>query len=61
MTNVPTASLTPGQVGNFAVLLDVLHEVALSDGERASPTWLAGFEAHTCGVTSWGLPGAGAY
>jgi hypothetical protein len=36
-----------GQAGNFALLLDALHDVALSDGERASPTWLAGFETHT--------------
>lgn len=31
-----------GQAGKF----DALHEVVLADGERASPTWLAGFEAH---------------
>jgi hypothetical protein len=29
------------------VLLDALDGVALSDGERASLAWLAGFEAHT--------------
>jgi hypothetical protein len=29
------------------VLLDALDGVALSDGERASLTWLAGFELHT--------------
>jgi hypothetical protein len=29
------------------VLLDALDGVPLSDGERASLTWLAGFEVHT--------------
>jgi hypothetical protein len=29
------------------VLLDALDGVALSDTERASLAWLAGFEAHT--------------
>jgi hypothetical protein len=40
----PTTSLPPGQAGKLAVLLDALDGVPLSDGERASPTWLAGFE-----------------
>lgn len=47
MSNAPTTSLSPGRVGKLAVLLDPLDGVALSDGERASLTWLAGFEAHT--------------
>lgn len=29
------------------MLLDALDGVALSDGERASLTWHAGFDAHT--------------
>ena len=37
----------PGQTNYLAVLLDALDGVALSDGERASLTWLAGFEVHT--------------
>jgi hypothetical protein len=36
----PTTSLPPGQAGK----LDALDGVPLSDGERASLTWLAGFE-----------------
>jgi hypothetical protein len=43
----PTASLSPEQANKLAVLLDALDGVPLSDGERASLTWLAGFEAHT--------------
>lgn len=42
-----TTSLPPGQANNLAVLLDALDGVALSNSERASLTWLAGFEAHT--------------
>lgn len=30
-----------------AVLLDALDRLAISDTERASRTWLAGFEAYT--------------
>jgi hypothetical protein len=45
MSNVPTTtSLPSGQAGKLAVLA----RVPLSDGERASLTWLAGFE--TCTV-----------
>jgi hypothetical protein len=44
-----TASLSPGQANNLAVLLDALDGVVLSDTERASLAWLAGFEAHTVG------------
>jgi hypothetical protein len=33
----------PGEAND----LDALDDVPLSDGERASLTWLAGFEAHT--------------
>ncbi len=44
MTNAPTTSLPPGQADNLARLLDALDGVVLSAGERASLTWLAGFE-----------------
>ncbi len=44
MTNAPTTSLSPGQAGNLAVLLDALDGVVISDVERASVTLLAGFE-----------------
>ncbi len=37
----------PGQANKLAVLLDALDGVVISDGERASPAWLAGFEAST--------------
>ena len=37
----------PGQASKLAVLLDSLDGVAISDAERASLAWLAGFEAHT--------------
>ncbi len=40
-------NVTPRQTSKLAVLLDALDGVALSDGERASLTWLAGFETHT--------------
>jgi hypothetical protein len=40
MSNVPTTALLPGQAGKLAVL----NGVALSDAERASLTWLVGFE-----------------
>ena len=44
MSNDPIPSL---QSARLAVLLDALDGVALSDAERASLAWLAGFEAHT--------------
>ena len=47
MRHVPTTSLPPGQAARLAVLLDALDGMALSDTERASLAWLAGFEAHT--------------
>jgi hypothetical protein len=47
MSNVPTAALPPGQANNLAVLLDALDGVAISDGERASLAWLAGFGVST--------------
>jgi hypothetical protein len=40
-------TLPPWQAARLAVLLDALDGVALSDAERASLVWLAGFEAHT--------------
>ena len=46
MRHVPTISLPPGRPGKLAVL-DALGDVAISDSERASPAWLAGFEAAT--------------
>jgi hypothetical protein len=46
MSNI-TTSLPSRQADRLAVLLDALDGVPLSDGERASLTWLAGFEAHT--------------
>jgi hypothetical protein len=47
MSNDPTPSLPGWQSSRLAVLLDALDGVALSDGECATLTWLAGFEAHT--------------
>ena len=44
MSNDPISS---HQRARLAVLLDALDGVPLSDGERASLTWLAGFEVHT--------------
>jgi hypothetical protein len=44
MSNDPIPLL---QSARLAVLLDALDGVALSDAERASLAWLAGFEAHT--------------
>jgi len=37
----------PTKANKLAALLDALDGVALSDAERASLAWLAGFEAHT--------------
>jgi hypothetical protein len=42
MSHDPTSAL---QSARLAVLLDALDGVAISDTERASLTWLAGFEA----------------
>jgi len=39
--------LPPGHAARLTVLLDALGGVPISDAERASLTWLAGFEAHT--------------
>jgi hypothetical protein len=47
MSDDPTPSLPDWQSARLAVLLDALDGVALSDGERASLAWLAGFETHT--------------
>jgi hypothetical protein len=48
MNTDPVPSLPfPTKANKLAVLLDALGGVALSDTERASPAWLAGFEAHT--------------
>ncbi|MGH3825127.1 MAG: hypothetical protein ACRDRA_20165 [Pseudonocardiaceae bacterium] len=46
MSNVTTA-LSPRQASKLAVLVDALDSVTISDGERASLTWLTGCEAHT--------------
>jgi hypothetical protein len=43
---------TPSQANKLAVLLDSPDGVVISDGERASLAWLAGFEAHTVENTS---------
>jgi hypothetical protein len=40
-------TLPPSQVARLAVLLDALGGVPISDTERRSLVWLAGFEAHT--------------
>jgi hypothetical protein len=40
-------TLPPWQAARLAVLLDALGGVAISDAERRSLVWLAGFEAHT--------------
>jgi hypothetical protein len=47
MINDPTPSLPGWQSARLAVLLDALDGVVISDAERASLTWLAGFETHT--------------
>ncbi|MGH3684080.1 MAG: hypothetical protein ACRDRU_28690 [Pseudonocardiaceae bacterium] len=47
MIKVTTPALSPGQASKLAALLDALSGVPLSDAERASLTWLAGFEACT--------------
>ena len=47
MRHVPTTSLPPGQAARLAVLLDALDGVVISEAERRSLVWLAGFEAHT--------------
>ena len=47
MSNDPTPSLPGWQSARLAVLLDALDGVVISDAERASLTWLAGFETHT--------------
>ncbi|HWR47593.1 MAG TPA: hypothetical protein VN327_08295 [Pseudonocardiaceae bacterium] len=49
MINDPTLSL---QSALLAVLLDALDGVTLSNAERASLTWLAGFERRTVENTS---------
>lgn len=43
----PTIALPPGQANKLAVLLDALYGVVISDAERRSLEWLAGFEACT--------------
>ena len=45
VTTAPMTDPVPGRP--LAVLLDALDGVPLSDGERASLTWLAGFEVET--------------
>ena len=40
-------TLPPWQAARLAVLLDALGSVSISDAERQSLVWLAGFEAHT--------------
>jgi hypothetical protein len=40
-------TLPPWQSARLTVLLDALGDVPISDAERRSLVWLAGFEAHT--------------
>jgi hypothetical protein len=40
-------TLPPWQAARLTVLLDALGGVTISDAERRSLIWLAGFEAHT--------------
>jgi hypothetical protein len=40
-------TLPPWQAARLTVLLDALGSVSISDAERRSLVWLAGFEAHT--------------
>jgi hypothetical protein len=47
MANVPTTTLPARQANKLAVLLDALDGVVISASERASLTWLAGFETST--------------
>jgi len=46
-TTDPTTSLPGWQADRLAVLLDARGGVAISDAERASLTWLCGFERDT--------------
>ncbi|MGH3884165.1 MAG: hypothetical protein ACRDSG_17300 [Pseudonocardiaceae bacterium] len=39
--------MTPREANHLAMMLDALDGVVISDAERASLAWLAGFEAHT--------------
>lgn len=45
--NVPNHLTVPRQAGKLAVLLDALDGLVISSAERASLTWLAGFEEAT--------------
>jgi hypothetical protein len=47
MSSNPISHLPYWQAARLAVLLDALDGVTISDSQRASLTWLAGFEAHT--------------
>ncbi|MBV9163683.1 MAG: hypothetical protein JO281_19510 [Pseudonocardiales bacterium] len=49
MSNALTTPLPPGRANNLATLLDALDGVPLSDAERRTLIWLAGFERHTVG------------
>ena len=40
-------TLPPGHAARLTVLLDALGGVSVSEAERRSLVWLAGFEAHT--------------
>lgn len=40
-------TLPPWHAARLAVLLDALGGVSISEAERRSLVWLAGFEAHT--------------
>jgi hypothetical protein len=47
--NAPTTALPQWQADRLAVLLDALDGMPISDAERRTLTWLAGFERHTVG------------
>jgi hypothetical protein len=49
-------TLPPWQSARLTVLLDALSGVPISDAERRSLVWLAGFEAHTGGERGRGGP-----
>jgi hypothetical protein len=47
--NAPPTALPQWQADRLAVLLDALDGMPISDAERRTLTWLAGFERHTVG------------
>lgn len=45
--NLPTTALPGWQRDRLALLLDALDDVLITDAERASLTWLSGWELRT--------------